>query len=108
MNVEFWEGAVLIVGGLFLVDRVTRKPAAVAPSNANLAINTAGLTRLTNTAGTSSLIAGEPLAAPTPSVSTSAVPVHVPVTARPIRAPLAGSFTRRPVSPARPGIVHNL
>jgi hypothetical protein len=101
---EFWEGAVLIIGGLYLVSRVTRKTVVVAPVNANLATNVSGLTQLTNTAGTSSLVAGEDLAAPTPSIPSTSIATRSPVTVAPVKAPLSNRIAR-PVSPVRKGMI---
>lgn len=102
---EFWEGCVLIIGGLYLVHQVSKaKPAYVAVSpNANLAADVSGLTNKTNQAGQSSLTLGEPLAAPQPVLQSASVPVRNPTTTRPIVAQRSGQSYVPIVSPARYG-----
>jgi hypothetical protein len=72
---EFWEGAVLIVGGLWLVGRMSRA-SATHPLNAKPAsisalgtVGPQGNTVATNTDGSTSLIAGEPLTPMAPPLS---------------------------------------
>jgi len=64
---ELWEGAVLAVGGLWLVGYMSRKNAGHPVNAANSGITNAS--NLTNTgvaasSGAPSLVAGEPVAAP--------------------------------------------
>jgi hypothetical protein len=103
---EFWEGAVLVVGGLWLVNYMSHnsRHGANPLPNANLGGNQSGLTQMTNTAGASSLVVGEPLAAPQPTVVSNAVMLQSPTTAAPVSSPLHGtSGFLRPVAQGRSG-----
>jgi hypothetical protein len=107
---ELWEGAILVVGGLYLVTVMARRQPGVAVSpNANLANlsgrGQSGLTTATNTAGTDYLVAGEQLAAPTPSLATSTISVNsqptIPVQSAPVFGQSNGAT--RPVAQGRHG-----
>lgn len=94
---EFWEGAILVVGGIWLVGRMSRQSAShpanvaapymVSPSNDP----SGGLdpTLATNTAGDSSITVGEPIGQPT----TPLRPTRTPVTPRPCTT-CYGNFPR--------------
>lgn len=61
---ELWEGAILVVGGIWLVGHMASKNAAVQATAAAAATgvsNQSNLTNITNTAGGDPTIAGEPL-----------------------------------------------
>lgn len=99
---EIWEAAVLIVGGVWLVGRMARNSPTsplnqIAPSvSAVGTVGPQGNTTATNTDGSSSLIAGEPL---TPS----APPLFVPRTVS-VNAP-GTAIARSPIVPG--GGLHN-
>lgn len=106
---EFWEGALLVVGGIWLIGRVSRNSAnhpinsvanAVAVSKTQQ-----NLTTMTNTSGSIAVVAGEPLTGG-PEPMPVAVPkfnilaAQRPVTAQPVISSLtANGFVPRPVSP---------
>ena len=61
---EFWEGAVLIAGGIWLVGRMHRRQTMSFPSGGGYTTfvnRVAGPTSATNTDGSNSLVAGETL-----------------------------------------------
>jgi hypothetical protein len=96
---EFWEGAVLVVGGIWLVGHMSAK-SAVGQSASIVKKPTVqvGNTTLTNTAGTSSLVAGEPLTPAGPLVGRSTTVVSTPVTSAPVHAPVVGHNNLMPAT----------
>jgi hypothetical protein len=109
---EFWEGAILVVGGIYLVTVVAKKrPGAPVSPNANLTNlsgrGQSGNTVATNTAGTPFLVAGEDLAGPTSALPTTTVPVASGPTRPPVSAPVFGTSqgSPRPVAQGRHGAV---
>jgi hypothetical protein len=97
---ELWEGVILVAGGLWLVGRMSRNSKTHPVSKAMAAsagtasgvgtVGPQGNTVATNTDGSTSLIAGEPL---TPIANPIAVPKQVNVNkiATPIvKSPLIG------------------
>lgn len=94
---EFWEGAVLVAGGVILVAYFTKnkQTAAAAGVAAQTATGSAGttnasnLTNITNMAGGYPTIAGEPLEPPQPPVGAPQVPVTVSTT--PVPTPIKNS-----------------
>ena len=69
---EFWEGAILVVGGIWLIGKVSRKSpnhpvtaSMVAANPTQPAGNTVGV----NTDGSNNLVSGEPLAPPVPALA---------------------------------------
>jgi hypothetical protein len=111
--VKFWEAAILIVGGVWLVGRMARASSSsplnkIVPSVSALGtVGPAGNTVATNQAGTSSLIAGEPLTPAGPSIMppltigtepVSALPIRTPVVPRQIGIVKASSSSFRPVA----------
>lgn len=84
---EFWEGAILIVGGVWLVSHMARKNRQAQQTiigtstlGASGTSNESNLTNLTNTAGGTPTIYGEPLQAPNPPL---AYPVRSPMIVAP-------------------------
>lgn len=99
---EFWEGAVLIVGGVWLVGKMTKRPVfGAAPSITSKVVATPGLTTLTNTAGTPHLVAGEPLTPAGPMIPSHAVTVSTPVGSAPIKAPITPHYVPTVGGPMR-------
>jgi len=92
---EFWEGAILVVGGVWLVGHMSRRSAA-HPLNQNQPTYSAvpTLAQSTNTAGTSSLVAGESLTQPTGSQLVKSGPVSLPASGTPVARPIykAGQY----------------
>jgi hypothetical protein len=80
---ELWEGAILIIGGVWLVGYMTQKNAAnqatLAQANSGIS-NGSNLTTITNQSGGYPTYAGEPLEAPQPPLLTMR-PVGTPVRA---------------------------
>ena len=74
---EFWEGAILVVGGLWLVGRMSRSSTAkpVLSQAAAGTVTATGNTTATNTDGSSVLVAGEPLSGIAPPLTRSNQPV---------------------------------
>jgi hypothetical protein len=109
---EFWEGAILVVGGLWLVSHMAKRQAPVAAVNNTGVSNASNLTTITNQAGGLPTIAGESLVAPTPLMQAPLAVSRVvayPVTpsGTPIaRAPLSSAPVYKApvvVSPVRVG-----
>lgn len=101
---EFWEVAILAVGGVWLVGRMSRASAS-SPLNMSLASKAAvgtvgpkGNTVATNTDGSSTLVAGEPLTPPGPSIMPPIRHAYNPVVEAPFRTPLT---VRSPIARAR-------
>jgi hypothetical protein len=105
---ELWEGAILVVGGIFLVGYMSRKNALAAQSGAgslSLATtvtpagtsNASNLTNLTNTAGGYPTIMGEPLEPPQPPISPvkTSFPIFSQMPANP--APVKGTVATSPI-----------
>lgn len=104
---EFWEGAILVVGGIWLVGRMSRQTAA-HPLNATAVTdlvtpsNVPNLTNITNTAGEPVVVWGEPLdPAPVPVLKPGG-PLYVVPTGtqpQPVARPVpSGASTTTPVS----------
>ena len=95
---EFWEGAVLLVGGVWLVGHMSRRSASHPINSVATAIQasryTSNLTNSTNMAGSTSLIAGESLTPQGPKLPTSSQPIVAPVTRRPYVPPV---FHKAPI-----------
>lgn len=77
---EFWEGAVLVVGGIWLVGHMSRRSAShpinqVQPTYSSTVPT---LAQTTNTAGTPSLVSGETLVQPAPTPPVKINPVVLP------------------------------
>lgn len=89
---EFWEGAILALGGIWLVGHMARKSANSPINNiassisAVGAVSSAGNTISTNTDGSSSLVAGEPLSGGAPTIPVKKV-VSVNAPGSPISNP---------------------
>lgn len=125
---EFWEGAILVVGGVWLVSYMANRNKQAAQTVAGTSIlgsagtsNQSNLTNLTNTAGGVPTIAGESLVPFQPSVAggtqgpflvaslppstPTTVPTPVAVIGTPIvRSPMVGAPTsniRVPMGAAR-------
>jgi hypothetical protein len=112
--VEFWEGAILVIGGVWLVGTMARKSATSPINKATTSIvaagtvTSAGNTIATNTDGSTSLIAGEQLGPSAPSILVNkTVSVNAPSTpvvnppiavASPLRSILGRSSA--PIGPA--------
>jgi len=90
---EFWEGAILIVGGLWLVGRMSRNSTTsplnkvVASVSAIGTVGPTGNTASTNQAGNTSLIAGEPLTPAGPPITINTLIGSSPVTLAPVVSP---------------------
>lgn len=96
---KFWEGAIIVVGGIWLIGRLSRSsashPVNLAASGAGAAASPSpllpgGATVETNTDGSNSLVAGETLLPAPPLVGTgitrgtiSTQPVNQPVMSTP-------------------------
>lgn len=93
---EFWEGAVLVVGGLWLVGKISRQHGSVAhvmPTSLNPSLlGGAGNTVGTNEAGETSLVAGETLQAAPPLMLRSSGGIMVDSTR-------ARSLSTSPIAP---------
>jgi hypothetical protein len=95
---EFWEGAILVVGGLWLVGRMSRASASMPPVLSKAAAGTVtptGNTTATNTDGSSVLVAGEPLSGSAPALVASNQPIiqnsYMPAIKTPL-TPVGSSF----------------
>lgn len=94
---EFWEGAVLALGGLWLVGRMSRASASSPlnrPPVSQAALGTvgpAGNTVATNTDGSDTLVAGEPLTPQGPTLNVPRVLSSNPVHALPFRTPITST-----------------
>jgi hypothetical protein len=112
-KMEFWEGAILVVGGVWLVSHMANKtnqqrfsggPTVIGANSTNwlgaLGVsNASNLTNITNTAGGQPTVLGEPLQPMQPGVSVPGTPARV------IPFPV-GQPIYRPVTPiARSGII---
>lgn len=93
---EFWEGALVVVGGIWLIGRMSRRPQGPVYTAAPMMVSpsndpSGGLnpTLATNTAGDSSLTVGEPLGQP----ATPLRPTRTPVSTRPCST-CYGNFPR--------------
>jgi hypothetical protein len=91
--VKVWEAAILIIGGLWLVGRMARASASsplnkVSTVSAVGTVGPQGNTVATNEAGTSYLIAGEPLTPAGPPILPPIMIGSDPVTSLPVRAPV--------------------
>jgi hypothetical protein len=102
---ELWEGAILVVGGIWLVGYMASKNAAVqataaapvagaasAASPAGVS-NTSNLTTITNTAGGTPTVMGEPLEGPQPPLLGSGPP-------RFLGTPFGGPISKRAAIPS--------
>ena len=114
---EFWEGAILVVGGVWLVahmaskqNRTTQSVIGTSTLGAVGTTNASNLTNLTNQAGGQPTIWGEPLQPIQPPVvgpyTVSAQPVLTPMR-QPIYAPITpisktGVLIQGPTPVARP------
>lgn len=110
---EFWEGAVLVVGGLWLIGKVARQApnqlvSHVMPTSLNTSLlGGAGNTVGTNHAGDSSLVSGETLqdAPPLPPQSRGVMVISTQTPSRPTSpvVPMRTPFTPAPMYPVRAG-----
>lgn len=118
---EFWEGAILVVGGVWLVKHMAnRHRSALANVSAQSSLGSAGtsnasnLTNITNTAGGYPTIAGEPLDSPQPPIMVPIVKPAQPIAIRPVAMPKAVTVNSkvvpfsRPVAPVAPVRVNHL
>lgn len=111
---EFWEGALLVVGGIWLIGRISRNSPNHPVNSVASAIALSGtqqnLTNMTNTSGSVAVVAGEPLTGGNEPLQISNI--RRPITAiqrAPVAAPVStvvkanpiGSFPFRPVSAAK-------
>ena len=109
---ELWEGAILLVGGLVLVQYMTNRNSQVQSTIAAGAANTitpggtmgttnqSNLTNLTNTAGGTPTTAGEPLEPAQPPLVGSPLPVKGTAMFVPTTTSLVQKLN--PPAPARP------
>jgi hypothetical protein len=116
---EFWEGAILVVGGVWLVsymaNRQTSSTAQVYKTASTGSVgttNASNLTNITNQAGQTT-VWGEPLEPPAPSIANPTMPARIlpSVGPQPIYKPITSIAPRsgaiiqmpsRPISIARP------
>ena len=103
---KFWEGAILVVGGIWLVGRMSRN-SAMHPANRALSYSqTPPLTKQTNVAQAPFVIAGEsltppisipgPVKQPMPVIQSNVMPVsnvRLPTAPAPITASALGTAT---------------
>lgn len=113
---ELWEGAILTLGGIYLIGRLSRQspnhPANVAAA-ANASLQAAGATPIATPAppstpsletgdqsqSTGGLVAGEPLATPLPTVGNTPIAPAVP--AAPVQ--VSGTTSKPPwLKPSAP------
>lgn len=109
---EFWEGIILVAGGVFLVGHMAKKKTAVGlvAGSSDGVSNASDLTTYTNQASGYPTIAGEPLEPPQPPVGAPEIPITVsphpivtPVRSNPVLAkapsicPAWGCGARPPV-----------
>jgi hypothetical protein len=80
-EMEFWEGAILVVGGIWLIGKLSRQspnhPVNAIPLSVSASGNSLNPTLSTNTDGSSSLVVGEPFgpgATPTTIGGSSSAP----------------------------------
>jgi hypothetical protein len=116
---EFWEGAILVVGGIYLVGRMSRRTnpitlpiigTSIPGTGAQAATGSVGFlgnTVSTNTDGSSALIAGEPLTpAAGPIAPVIQAPHNVlPITSLPVRTPVASAPSPASIAPVTHGTV---
>lgn len=101
---EFWEGAILVIGGIWLVGRMSRASKSSPLNSVSVSASALGTvgpqgnTVATNTDGSSSLIAGEPLTPSAPQIPVNKTVSVNPVTSAPIRSPVLAN----PVLKAQP------
>ncbi len=94
---EFWEGAILVVGGVWLVGRMARAssthPLNTIPKSMSAlgTVGPKGNTVATNTDGSTNLIPGEPLTPQAPVLQISRKINLNPVGAPVVRTPIVGS-----------------
>lgn len=108
---KFREGAILLVGGVWLVGHMARKSASSPINSAPKSISAAGTTTsagntiATNTDGSSSLVAGETLGPRAPMIPVSkTVSVNAPGSPV-VKSPILVSGALRPIV-GRPRIVN--
>jgi hypothetical protein len=106
---EFWEGAVLIVGGLWLVGRMSRasatSPINKVPVTASSigTVGPQGNTVSTSTDGSTALIAGEPLTPMAPPLIIARTISPAPIATVPFQSPIISRPVATPIK-AVPGI----
>jgi hypothetical protein len=96
MVMEFWEGAILLVGGIWLVGQLDkRKTTVIATVSSVGTVGPQGNTIATNTDGSTALVAGEPLtpgAASVPILTNTGL-TRNPVASYPSRSPVTSKTT---------------
>ena len=108
---EWWEGAILVVGGVWLIGRISRQspnhPVNSVAQAVAVSQTQQNLTTMTNTSGSVAVVAGEPLTGgsePIPVAITkrNIIAVQRPVTAQPVTSTLTRSgFVPQPITPGR-------